>query len=149
MTPSTLDQASKEDLRDELMRIKAREKKAKDEGKAKTQKIIGSIFTIGTGAALAHVLGGKEREAKKLANWDTLSDEKKQEAIAKEQQIIGGIDIDLGVGLVGLAVGLSDASGDFADTLMSVGVGGLTCYATRAIYARAAAPEAPEEAAGV
>lgn len=145
MTPATLNEASKEDLRDELLRIKSREKKLKDETKVKGQQLIGSAITVFTAGGLSYVLGGREKELKKKEDWATLSDEDKQKALQKEQSIMG-IDIDLGVGLVGVALGLSEGSGDFSNTLMSIGVGGLTSYAARFAYGKGAAPDVEESA---
>jgi hypothetical protein len=48
-----------------------------------------------------------------------------------------GIDLDLLVGLAGLGLGLSDGAGEFADTLTAIGVGGVSSYASRSLYARA------------
>lgn len=136
MVPATIQQASPAELRDELIRIKQREKKLKDEAKAKTSKLIGSAITIASAAGLGHILGGKERDLKAKAEWATWDEKKREEELKKDQTVMG-IDLDLLVGLAGLGLGLSDGAGEFADTLTAIGVGGVSSYASRSLYARA------------
>lgn len=144
MTPATLEQASKDDLKDELLRIKQREKKLKDEAKERGQKIIGSALTIATAGVLGHVLGGRAHDEMAKADFADASEEQKEQRIA-DAQSVASIPIDVLVGLGGIALGLSDAAGDFSSFFLAAGTGGVSSFATRAAYRRAetAKPETP------
>ncbi len=134
MTPATLDQASKEDLRDELLRIKQREKKLKEENKERTQKTIGAAITIGTGAILGHVIGGRVHDEMAKPDFADATDDEKTKRLDEAQNVFGVIPLDAAVGLVGIALGLSDVGGEFSSFLLAAGTGGVTSYATRAAY---------------
>lgn len=136
MTPATLDQASKEDLRDELLRIKQREKKLKDENKAKGEKMIGTAVTIIAAGGLGMLLGGRVHDAKAADGFADKSEEDQEKAIA-DATSVASIPIDLLVGLGGIALGLSDAAGDFSSFLLAAGTGGVSSFATRELYHRA------------
>lgn len=143
MQLSTIDQASKKDLEEELTKIKLKEKKAKEATKQKTEKMLETGATLATAFGLSTYLGGIEKEVRK-ANADF--DDKTQEEQAKllaEKQTVAGFDIDLLVGIGGLAVGMTEAAGASSDLFSAAGAGALAAYLGRTQYAKAA--HAPDE----
>lgn len=138
MQLSSIEQASKKDLEEELTKIKLREKKAKDATKQKTEKLIESVATVGTAFGISTYLGGLEKEVRKAnPDFDSLSDEDRAKKLA-EKQTIAGFDLDLVIGLVGVGVGMTEAAGTSSDLINSVGLGALAAYAGRKGYADAA-----------
>ena len=62
MQTAQLDVATKDDLKEELLKIKTKARKQAEETKAKSQKIIESAVTVGTAAFLSDYLGKIEKE---------------------------------------------------------------------------------------
>lgn len=138
MQLSNIEQATKKDLEDELTKIKLKEKKTKEATKQKTERLIESAATVGTAFGLSTYLGGLEKEVRKAnPDFDDLSDDDKNKKLA-EKQTIAGLDIDLVVGLGGVAVGMTDMAGSSSDLINAIGIGALAAYAGRTQYAKAA-----------
>lgn len=138
MQLSNIEQATKKDLEDELTKIKLKEKKTKEATKQKTERLIESAATVGTAFGLSTYLGGLEKEVRKAnPDFDSLSDDDKNKKLA-EKQTIAGLDIDLVVGLGGVAVGMTDMAGSSSDLINAIGIGALAVYAGRTQYAKAA-----------
>lgn len=138
MQLSNIEQASKKDLEDELTKIKLKEKKAKDQTKQKTEKLIESAATVGTAFGISTYLGGLEKEVRKAnPDFDQLSEEDRNKKLAEKQSVMG-LDIDLVIGLGGVAVGMTEMAGSSSDLLNAIGIGALAAYAGRTQYAKAA-----------
>lgn len=145
MQSSQLDIASKEDLKEELLKIKQKQKRTADDAKAKSEKVIEAVATVGTAAGLSSWLGSKEKEVRKATpDFDSLSPEDQSKKLAAAQGI-GGFDYDALIGVAGVAVGFTEMAGSSSDLIGAIGQGALAAYAARRMYATAA--HAPDEAA--
>jgi hypothetical protein len=146
MQTAQLDVATKDDLKEELLKIKTKARKQAEESKQKSQKIIESAVTVGTAAFLSDYLGKIEKEVKKAnPGFDTLSVEDQNKKLL-EKQGVAGFDIDLVAGIAGVAVGFTEMAGSYSDMANSFGLGALSAYAARRMYQTAAnAPDEVEE----
>lgn len=146
MQTAQLEAASKDDLKEELLKIKTKARKQAEESKQKSQKIIESAVTVGTAAFLSDYLGKIEKEVKKAnPGFDTLSVEDQNKKLL-EKQGVAGFDIDLVAGIAGVAVGFTEMAGSYSDMANSFGLGALSAYAARRMYQTAAnAPDEVEE----
>ena len=146
MQTAQLDVATKDDLKEELLKIKTKARKQAEETKAKSQKIIESAVTVGTAAFLSDYLGKIEKEVKKAnPGFDSLSVDEQNKKLL-EKQGVAGFDIDLVAGLAGVAVGFTEMAGSYSDMANSFGLGALSAYAARRMYQTAAnAPDEVEE----
>ncbi len=146
MQTAQLDVATKDDLKEELLKIKTKARKQAEETKAKSQKIIESAVTVGTAAFLSDYLGKIEKEVKKAnPGFDSLTVDEQNKKLL-EKQGVAGFDIDLVAGLAGVAVGFTEMAGSYSDMANSFGLGALSAYAARRMYQTAAnAPDEVEE----
>lgn len=138
MNTNALEQAGKEELRDELLKIKARQKRMQDDNKQKTAATISTVATVGSATLLSYVMGGKEAEVRKEhPDFDSATPEQKKEWLGAKQAIMG-IDYDALIGIIGVGVGLTDSAGEWSAPLGAIGAGALSSYAARAAYQNAA-----------
>ena len=146
MQTAQLDVATKDDLKEELLKIKTKARKQAEETKAKSQKIIESAVTVGTAAFLSDYLGKIEKEVKKAnPGFDSLTVDEQNKKLL-EKQGVAGFDIDLVAGIAGVAVGFTEMAGSYSDMANSFGLGALSAYAARRMYQTAAnAPDEVEE----
>lgn len=143
MQGAQLETANKEDLKEELLKIKTKQRKMAEETKAKSQKIIESATTVGTAALLGNWLGSKEKEVRKAnPDFDTLSVEDQNKKLL-EKQGIAGFDVDLVAGIGGVVVGFTEMAGQYSDIFNAAGLGALSAYAARRMLQSAA--NAPDE----
>ena len=138
MNTNALEQAGKEELRDELLKIKARQKRMQDDNKQKTAATISTVATVGSATLLAYVMGGKEAEVRKEhPDFDTATQEDKKKWLSEKQAIMG-IDYDALIGIIGIGVGLTDSAGEWSGPLGAIGAGALSAFAARSAYNNAA-----------
>lgn len=138
MNTNALEAAGKEELRDELLKIKARQKRMQDDNKQKAAATISTVATIGSATLLSYVMGGKEAEVRKEhADFDTASQEDKKKWLEEKQSLMG-IDYDALIGIIGVGVGLTDSAGEWSAPLGAIGTGALSSFASRMAYANAA-----------
>lgn len=139
-----LQSASAPELRDELIKIKQREQKAKKEKQEASERVISDVIAVGGAGVLSWYLGGKEQDARKAEGFNGLSEEDQTKKI-HEAQSIAGFDIDLVVGIAGIGLAMTDMAGQYDDMLNALGVGGLAAYASRAAYQRGLKKEETQE----
>lgn len=146
MQGAQLEQASKDDLKDELLKIKTKQRKMAEENKAKSQKIIESAATVGTAAFLSDYLGKIEKDVRKATpDFDSLSVDDQNKKLL-EKQGVAGFDLDLVIGIGGVVGGFTEVAGSYSDIVNSIGLGALASYAARRMYQTAAnAPDEVEE----
>lgn len=146
MQTAQLDVATKDDLKEELLKIKTKARKQAEESKAKSQQIIEAVATVGTATAIASWMGGIEKEVRKAnPGFDDLSIEDQNKKLL-EKQGIAGFDIDLVGGLAGVAIGFTEMAGQYSDMFTAAGLGAISAYTSRRFYNAAAhAPDEVEE----
>lgn len=146
MNLAQIQEASTTDLRDELTKLKEREKKIKAENARKANKLVSSVLGIGSAGLAGWYMGTKRKEVEGKPEWATWDDETKQKELAKAQGVMG-FDLDLIAGLATFGLGLSEAADEYSDTLVSIGTGLLASFAGRAAEKKFAAPTPVEEQA--
>lgn len=138
MTGAALQEATKDELKERILKIKERQKREKIQEKEKQANLMESLIALGTAGGLSFYQGGKEKEVRDAnADFDTLPLEKKQELLA-EAQGVAGIDLDLLVGGAGLVMAMTDMAGEYAGTFRAVGTGALSSWSARFFYNKAA-----------
>ena len=63
MQSSQIAEASKQDLVDELAKIKTKQKRLADDSKAKTEKVVEVVATVGAATGISMWLGGLAKTA--------------------------------------------------------------------------------------
>jgi hypothetical protein len=145
MQGAQLDTANKEDLKEELLKIKTKQRKMAEENKAKSQKIIEAAATVGTAAFLSDYLGKIEKDVRKtVAGFSDMSVEDQNKELLKKQGV-AGFDIDLVAGIGGVVVGFTEMAGQYSDIFTAAGLGAISAYTSRRLYNSAA--NAPDEEA--
>lgn len=130
-------EASKEDLKEELLRIKTKARKSAEENKAKSQKVVESAATVGVAYLISDHLGKKAKEVRKATpEFDTLSAEEQTKKLADAQGVMG-LDIDLVIGVVGVGIGFTELAGEYSGIFNSGGLGALASFASRSAYQKA------------
>lgn len=133
MQTAQMETASKQDLIEELAKWKTKQKKAADEGKAKNEKIVEIVATVGTATGVSMWLGGLAKTARKADGFDALSLEEQNKKLA-EAQGFGGFDFDAIIGVAGVAIGMTEMAGSSSALLGAIGTGALASYASRVAY---------------
>jgi hypothetical protein len=137
MQSSQIAEASKQDLVDELAKIKTKQKRLADDSKAKTEKVVEVVATVGAATGISMWLGGLAKTARKADGFDALSPEDQSKKLA-EAQGFGGFDFDAIIGVAGVAIGMTDMAGSSSSLLGAIGTGALASYASRVAYQKAA-----------
>ena len=92
MNTNSLEQAGKEELRDELLKIKARQKRLQEDNKAKAAATVATVATIGTAGVMSWIMGGKEAEVRKEhADFDQMSQEDRNKLLEEKQAMIDSL----------------------------------------------------------
>lgn len=144
MNLAQIESANTTDLRDELVKLKEREKKIKAENARKANKLVSSILGIGSAGVAGWYMGTKRKEVEAKPEFQALtSQEEKDKELAKAQGVFG-IDIDLVAGLAAFGLGLSEMADEYSDTFMSIGTGLLAGAANRMAEKKFSQPAAPE-----
>ena len=133
MQTAQMETASKQDLVEELAKWKTKQKKAADEGKAKNEKIVEIVATVGTATGVSMWLGGLAKTARKADGFADLSLEDQNKKLA-EAQGFGGFDFDAIIGVAGVAIGMTEMAGSSSALLGAIGTGALASYASRVAY---------------
>jgi hypothetical protein len=145
MNLAQIQEASTTDLREELTKLKDREKKIKAENARKANKLVSSVLGIGSAGLAGWYMGTKRKEVEAKPEWAGWDDETKQKELAKAQGVMG-FDLDLIAGLATFGLGLSEAADEYSDTLVSIGTGLLASFAGRAAEKKFATPTPVEQA---
>jgi hypothetical protein len=140
MNLAQIESASTTDLREELTKLKEREKKVKAETQRKTNKMVGSILTVGSAALGGWWMGSKRREVEGSPEWAAATTDEEKQKLLLDKQGFFGIDADLLLGLGAFGLGLSEAADDYSDTFTSIGSGLLASATSRMVEKRFAAP---------
>lgn len=145
MNTSALESAGKEELKDELLKIKARQKKIQDDSKQKASQTLNAVATIGSSVGLSYFMGLKKAEVVEAhkADWDTADDTKRKEWLQEKQGVMG-LDYDMVLGVACLGLGITDSAGEWSAPLAAIGTGALASFASRAAYENASQPKAEE-----
>jgi hypothetical protein len=120
-----LSQISKTELAEAYSRLKGRISKQAANARSQNEKMISDAITVASGGGLGYYMGKMEQEAGGAAATE--------DALAEKQQL-AGVDLDLLVGGVAAAVGLTGMGGKMSDAVRAVGVGALTEWAGRVGY---------------
>lgn len=120
-----LSQISKTELAEAYSRLKGRISKQAASARSQNEKMISDAITVASGGGLGYYMGKMEQEAGGAAATE--------DALAEKQQL-AGVDLDLLVGGVAAAVGLTGMGGKMSDAVRAVGVGALTEWAGRVGY---------------
>jgi hypothetical protein len=129
MATPALKDVSKKDLAEQYHRLLMRTKKANTVAKREGEALVRDVVTLGSAAGFAFFMGTRARDA--IANGTDV----------EESQQMGGIDLDLIVGGASAVSGLAGWGGKMSESLRAVGVGVLSGYAGRRIYARGMEPK--------
>jgi hypothetical protein len=145
MNAQALEQASKEDLKTEIIKFKEKQKRLKNKEQESQANVVETGLTLASGIGLAYLQGTKENEVRKLRpEFDSLTVDERA-ALLADVQGFAGIDYDLLVGIAALGISFTDMAGDTAGSLRAVGTGALVAYGSRLAYDKAAYAVAQEE----
>jgi hypothetical protein len=146
MTPQAIEQGNKQELQEELLKIKARQKRLQEDVKEKTARTVGTMATIGSAAAFSWFMGGKQKEVVSEvggdAAFEALTDEQKEEKLAAKQGV-AGIPFDLIFGGVAVIAGITDSVGEWSGPIAAIGTGALSSFAARRAYQVGAKADEP------
>ncbi len=137
MQGTQIDAASKQDLVEELAKIKTKEKRLREDTKQKTEKVVEVAATVATATGISMWLGGKAKEVRKAEGFAELSVEDQNKKLA-EAQGFGGFDFDAILGVLGVGIGMTEMAGSSSSLLGAIGTGALASYASRIAYQKAA-----------
>lgn len=140
MNLNQIESAGKDDLIQELTRLKKRERDLKAENTRKANKLMGSVLTIGAGVGAGYYMASKEAEVKGQADFAGKTEEEQTKLLAAATQIMG-VDIDALVGIAAFGLGLTDAADGYSETLLAIGSGALAVAGSRMAAKKALEPK--------
>lgn len=146
MQSSQMEAASKQDLVEELAKIKTKAKRQSEDNKAKTEKVVEVAATVAAATGVSMWLGGKAKEVRKSEGFDSLSADEQNKKLA-DAQGFGGFDFDAIIGVVGVGIGMTEMAGSSSSLLGAIGTGALASYASRVAYQKAMTAEDEEASA--